>query len=432
MANSPCFADNALGGTLARDHQSRAMTHTGRHRRTYVAYMDHDFDARIVFFDHDEDRWSDAARIGTTQVEGHPPDGHNVPNLFVSRDGTVHLFYGSHGTPFRYARSEEPEEIDRWELGEHIGERTTYPFVVERTNGELLLFYRHGGAQIDSPLVFQRSRDGGASWEDRVEVVRFGAPSSVKIHNVLYDPARDRVHFSLHDRTNVPEPALPSAFPAYYCAYDPTEGRVIGMNGDDLGPVADRQALIESHCRMALFELVDPDQNAMGSMDLCLHDGQPLFVFNDQQDRLFFGCWDGKQVARYEIPPERLHGALAGSLSPVTSDGRGIQIYGIALTDPATSFRGGDLFVWTSEDGGQAWDDGTCLIDRKELGHGLDTINLVMGYGGSGPFMLLSEPTGPWPEGLERTPQNHYANPSRRNRRLYAADIDGRFFPRAG
>ncbi|MDP6775887.1 MAG: BNR-4 repeat-containing protein [Candidatus Latescibacteria bacterium] len=432
MVKSACFADNAMGGTLARDHQSRAMTHVGRHRRTYVAYMDHDFDARVLAYDHDGSRWSDAVRIGTTQVEGHPPDGHNVPNLFVSRDGTIHLFYGSHGTPFRYARSKSPEEIDRWELGETIGERTTYPFVVERTNGELLLFYRHGGAQIDSPLVFQRSRDLGGTWEDRVEVVRFGAPSSVKIHNVLYDASHDRIHFSLHDRTNVPVPALPSAFPAYYCAYDPAEGRVFGMNGDDLGPVADRRALIESHSRMAPFELVDPEDNATGWMDLCLHQGKPLFVFNDQQDRLYFGWWDGKEVVRHELSPGTHHGVLARSLAPTTTDGRNLRMYGIALTDPPTDCNGGDLFVWTSEDGGRTWDDGACLIDRRGLGHGLDTLNLVMNYGGSGPFMLVPEPTGRWPEGLERTPQNHYDNPSRRNRRLYAADTEGCLFPRAG
>lgn len=51
------FAWDSLGGTLARDHQSRAMHYEGEHKRTYVVYMDHGFYARITYYDHDEKKW---------------------------------------------------------------------------------------------------------------------------------------------------------------------------------------------------------------------------------------------------------------------------------------------------------------------------------------------------------------------------------------
>ena len=41
------FADDSLCGTLARDHDGRAVYFEGKHRRTYVAYMDDKFDAHV-------------------------------------------------------------------------------------------------------------------------------------------------------------------------------------------------------------------------------------------------------------------------------------------------------------------------------------------------------------------------------------------------
>jgi len=425
MTPNPFFVRDSMGGTLARDHQSRAMFHAGTHRRTYVAYADHSFDARMLYFDHHDRRWSEASVLGSTRVEGHPFDGHNVPSLFVDSTGVVHVLYGAHASPFRYARSRLAESIVDWEPHVWISKRATYPFFIERTNGEILVFYRFGGAQIDSPLVFQRTRDHGKTWEDRVEVVRFGGSSSVKIHNVIYDPVHDQIHCSLHDRTNAPHPHRPSAFPAYYCQYDPAAEVVLGMNGENLGATASRQALIDSHSRMAPIALIDPQQNATGNMDLCLHQGKAYFVFNDQQERMYFGLWNGQEVERHELhAPESKH-AMASTMSVVTDDGVHFELYGIAPADPPTGLGGGDLWVWRSDDIGRSWDDGTCLFDRHTMGHGLQQLNLVMNYDGDGPFVIVSEPTGAWPDGWERNETTHYNNPSRWNRRLYALDRQG-------
>ena len=61
------------------------------------------------------------------------------------------------------------------------------------------------------------------------------------------------------------------------------------------------------------------------------------------------------------------------------------------------------------------------------MGHGLQQLNLVMDYQGDGPFIIVSEPTAPWPTGWELTSDAHYNNPSRWNRRLYALDREGNF-----
>jgi len=161
------FVHDALGGTLARDHQSRAMYFQGKHRRTYVTYMDHDFGARITYYDHDVKRWAEIVRVDDCIAETGwckgLKDGHNVPNLWVSRSGTIHLIYGSHGTPFKYARSERPEDISRWKLGKRISNYATYPFFAQLPDGEMLMFYRYGptGGYKNPFLAFQRTADEG-------------------------------------------------------------------------------------------------------------------------------------------------------------------------------------------------------------------------------------------------------------------------------
>ena len=93
------FAQDVLAGTLARDHQTRAIFHAGKHRRTYVAYLDDAFDARVTFYDHDTARWAEPVRVDTCIAETGGAkgvkDGHNSPNIWVTQAGTILLFYGS-------------------------------------------------------------------------------------------------------------------------------------------------------------------------------------------------------------------------------------------------------------------------------------------------------------------------------------------------
>ena len=416
------FANDSLGGTLARDHQTRAWYHAGKHRRTYVTYLDDEHYARVICYDHDTHRWSKAVKVDTCVAETGwckgVKDGHNAPNLFISRDGFLHLFYGSHATPFKYARSKRPESIDAWRTGKRIGTQATYPYVVQTNNGDLLLFYRHGGAGGNSPLVVQRSTDGGRNWGPRTEAVRFGGISSVKIVQMLHDPAADRVHMGLLERDN----RNPDKYkwPWYYAQYDVKTGHVLAMNGKDLGCRPDRKQLRANGSCMT---------SGKTEFDMGLHAGQAFFVFSPKPGApLQFSRREGIRLVTTELPQKKFAGARG--CVPWTVDGKTFRIYGVVENDPPTDFRGGDLMLWTSTDGGKTWSDGQKLVDRHKLGHGVVwKLNLVMNYAGDGPILVFAEPTGHWPKGLKKTRYNHYDNQSRHDRRLYAIDAEGRLLP---
>ena len=72
--------------------------------------------------------------------------------------------------------------------------------------------------------------------------------------------------------------------------------------------------------------------------------------------------------------------------------------------------------------------------------YGKSRLNPVMNYAGdsstassppSRPILIFAEPTGRWPTGLKKTRYNHYDNPSRHDRRLYAIDAEGRLVTNA-
>ena len=90
------------------------------------------------------DRWE----LQTTPFRSNNArDGHNVVSLGLSSDGHLHLSWGMHGNPFRYARTRTPGALDLAETP-MTGREThvTYPQFIACRNGDLLYLFRQGGA----------------------------------------------------------------------------------------------------------------------------------------------------------------------------------------------------------------------------------------------------------------------------------------------
>jgi hypothetical protein len=201
--------------------------------------------------------------------------------------------------------------------------------------------------------------------------------------------------------------------------YDPESGNLLALNGNTLGPMGAvetfKDNLPKIFYRMAEF---------------VLHEGRPYFLYEDRNSEFCFGCWrDGKWI-EYAAPEGTMNG-LGRRPAIHTSDGKNFKVFGITdwrSDDP--TYLGGDITMWESCDGGKTWTEGRMIADRKEFGHGFQEVNKVMNYSGAGIFLIASEPTGPWPDGWRKTVYTHYDNPSRRDKKLYAFDINGNTIPR--
>jgi len=406
------FAFDSLRGTLARDHQPRAVFHEGAHRRTYFTYMDHEFDARVVAYDLDKETWSDVVRVDDCRTR----DGHNAPAILAARDGTLHLFYGCHGHPVKYARSSRPEDITEWETGMEIGSHATYTYAVQRKNGDLLLFYRFGGAGRRSPLKVHCSKDAGDTWDDEKVILDYGDGSWVKIRDTLYDRQRDLVHLALWEGNM-------KYWNAFYAAYDPSKGRVLALDGADLGPSADKEALLAHGSGVV-------HSNARADLDLFLCEGKPFFILADPPGkRVFFAHWDEDRLSRTEIPKALMKGLTQFEL--YAENQTLFHLYGLCRTEPATSFSGNDLVVWKSSDQGRTWSEPEVIVDRRRLQHGLTGLNLTENYPGEGPLVWTQEE---WLERSENLPRHRGSilddAAFRFNKRLYALDNHYRFVRR--
>jgi len=136
----------------------RAVRFVGQHDRTYVVFGDRGCHPAIVSYDHGSRQWSKPRKIGRTGVVD---DSHGLPTLAISREGYLHVVFGSHGGKQYVTRSTVPEEIDQWEPPTVVAPGATYSdvyFVADT----LHIFHRERAGAWG----FRTSGDGGRSWSD--------------------------------------------------------------------------------------------------------------------------------------------------------------------------------------------------------------------------------------------------------------------------
>lgn len=138
--------------------------------------------------------------LGKPALIGHGPpanDVHNTPSMTMDGDGHLHAIVGTHGRPFLYARSLQPDDAHAgWTepVPTSEGARQTYVGMVCGADDALHLVFRlwHSGAEpfpatIQARLAYQRKPPDG-DWEPPVPLVvpAFGE-YSVYYHRLTID-----------------------------------------------------------------------------------------------------------------------------------------------------------------------------------------------------------------------------------------------------
>jgi hypothetical protein len=143
-----------------------------RNGRTYVVYPNPQQRPVAMYYDHAARKWSKPVLVST---EGLDRDSHGNPAMLVDARGFLHVFWGCHLGPMRYARTEKPEDISTWVAQPPAAPRATYPQAMLTASGRVELFYRGGGHTDD--WVLRGSDDGGRTWSAETGILDGVQPS---------------------------------------------------------------------------------------------------------------------------------------------------------------------------------------------------------------------------------------------------------------
>ncbi len=154
------------------------------------------------------DRVTGTASPPVFLAHGAPPnDSHNTPGITMDGQGYLHVVVGTHGQPFLYLRSLEPNDAMAWTAPVQTSDtnpRQTYVGLVSGADGTLHLAFRQwrsGEEYLDgatwAALAYQRKPPDGGWSEPRVLVAPPLSEYSIYYHRLTID--RDGALFLSYD-----------------------------------------------------------------------------------------------------------------------------------------------------------------------------------------------------------------------------------------
>ena len=173
----------------------RAVNYDGKHRRTYVAWIDARGQIVVSSYDHRSD-----VRTRTVLQTGERVDDHNNPSLIVRPDGRLLVFYSvDHRRKLVSRLSRRPEDVRAWSRPRQVRTNVrgshgyTYPNPVwlGQESRPLFLFWRGGSFEP----AYSTSRDG-ASWSRARRLV---AGNGQRPYLVFDSNGRDRIDVAFND-----------------------------------------------------------------------------------------------------------------------------------------------------------------------------------------------------------------------------------------
>lgn len=379
-ANVDYFADNGYGNTLSTEQHP-----TGEHFNgvTYIAYQGPHEDPYVAAYVHAAGRWIGPVQAGVNtmgkapdQIDKGELDNHGKPALVVDRQGYIHLVFGSHGGDPKHGKnplgefymgekgkmthvvSEKPGDISSWRTLDNLPAFGTYNQWVKLANGDLYLFYRHGGHRSD--WVYQKSVDDGRTFSAPVSVLKHKVSARSPSDNdawyawfdngqgdtitasYLYHPCGRPTHSGQRENT-------------YYMLMDCRDGSWTNVQGQRLAlPVtkelADKATLIES---------TGKDRPSHGTCHVDA-DGRPHLCFPFGANVRYYR-WDGKAWQKPVMVAAGQGRVNDGDFvidSPMTAR----MILG--LGNPGLD----EVGWWKTTDGGLNWVKGPVLISSSSMG----------------------------------------------------------------
>ncbi len=311
--------------------------------KTYVVWQGGTsgaLDPYISAYDHSSGTWATPVKVGTNPLSG---DDHGAPAVIVDDSGYVHVFYGSHLTALKYAKSTNPEDISAWTAQADIGTNTSYRGLVKDSGGTLHLIDRAGGAWGVYNVEHRTSADAFAT---PVTIIAPDQDTDVPYYgNLAYDATNNRIHIAWCYWD-----ASASTYLNIYHAYlDLDDGHLYTMAGTDLGTSI-------SYAEYTDCLVVNSGANFTWLPALHLDgSGNPHIIYPIQTVtgyKFQYSYWTG---AAWAAPEDIVSTTgVFQSLADFYFNGTAIEAYLVTEAQDPTYGRGGNLEHWRRSGGSWA------------------------------------------------------------------------------
>lgn len=97
--------------------------------KTFIVWQGPKLRPNITYYDHGAGKWGPIVVVSTTALSG---DDHGAPQLLIDGSGYIHVFWGTHNNPVKYAISTSPRDISAWTVQADVSTQFSYqnPFLV--------------------------------------------------------------------------------------------------------------------------------------------------------------------------------------------------------------------------------------------------------------------------------------------------------------
>lgn len=369
------FADNGEHDPQYLQNRPSSIFYNNR---TYIVWQgDDEYDPYIIYYDHENSTWSESVKMASNPLTD---DSHGGPIITIDNAGYIHVFYGSHNSPLKHVKSDNPENITSggWSAqGDPAGD--AYGPHVIYLDGTIHLTYWKN----DDGRYYQNSTDNGGSWNGAQNMA-----STVEAVDNIYSAQTQiegrNLHFLWRYTEELSEPRH-----VYYAYLDLDTSIMYSMNGTALGTTI-------THAESDNYTIaVDTGALETFQMDFRLDEnGYPYIIYTveravdsgsfDQNFTRWNGtAWTTPQFIMSTDEALNTAGLILHSSTSITA----------YLNSNGSAGRGGDIEKWTWN--GTTWTNVSIIFTEALAGMPLfnpkvpvnydDDLSLVFSeYGGLG------------------------------------------------
>jgi len=332
------FANNGLSEPFYGITRPSAVYYNGK---TYVVWHGADYDPYITYYNHTTKTWAQVKRVGVSPLVN---DGHGAPSLQIDNNGYIYVFYGSHMSNQKWAKSTSPESISNFTVQPDIVGTYTYPKPIMVGNSMYLFMRVH--------LYEIYRKWNGTSWEPQNNII--AADSTDFVYTGFMELNNNKIHATWcysyastnYSRRNV-----------FYAYLNLVDNNMYSINGINLGTTVSRTEA-ETYC---MARNTGSNRTVTAAMHLDSNK-YPWIIYiegNNPTYTFYHTRWNGSSwtTPSYITTTDYLYNGMDFKINSVTD----VTAY---LTTSGLSGSGGDIEEWHWD--GSKWSQYSIILSELE------------------------------------------------------------------